>query len=92
MQQADAVTKTPEWRWKSRFVDDDRSSMGLHCDRIRWASQRYISKLAAESPTKGATATGVEIDQNMILHPIGDFDEDFWQEIWNVDGISLDQF
>jgi hypothetical protein len=91
-QQADAVTKTPEWGCKRRFVDDDHSAMGLHCDRMRWVRARYILKLQAEAPSNGVTAGGVELDQNGILYPTGDFDEAFWQAICNVDGIVVDQF
>ncbi|KAK3688243.1 hypothetical protein B0T22DRAFT_148598 [Podospora appendiculata] len=80
-EKADDWSVGEEWRRKRKFVDDARSVMAMHRDKLRWIGSWSAAKLGASSTDEPQIDHDARNpDRSEILFPI-DVDDVWWQAV-----------
>ncbi|KAK0636633.1 hypothetical protein B0T17DRAFT_86157 [Bombardia bombarda] len=81
--QADRLAAAGEWRQKRKYIDDARSVMALHRDKLTWMSSWCVSQLGSTEEPQDQQIPDVDIGEFsavQILSP-SNFDGEWWQDV-----------
>ncbi len=78
---AEEASSSETWTRKRKFLDDTRSIMVMHRDKLRWVGSWYTARLLP-AEEQFSNPQVMDIDSALLS---GDVDLGFWQMIWAQD-------
>jgi hypothetical protein len=90
LETADQIGAQEEWKRKRKYMDDTRSVLSAHRDKLRWIRAWYMSRVmmptdhAEPPPAQSSEVNMMDLFPNNMVSP-GTFDASFWQVFMDLD-------